>query len=574
MKKDIKGFTLVELLAVITVLGIVMAIGAISVTDLINRSKEKSYNEQINTIELAAKTFATKHTEILDEESTTNYILMEELKKDGLLENIDIIDPRNGKEIEGCINVIYNKDNNKYEYNFTDKCKYTEKLLNGADPKLSKELIPVIIKDNGEVYKADITEKWYSYEEKTWANAVILFDKDKYDVGERIYESAIKEYYVWIPKYSYRLWNVNSDNTNNVEKPIEIVFGSKAKTTGTNNGDMYLHPAFTNFNTQGIWVGKFELSYNESTFTNSSTFLTTNPNTASVIESSDIIIKPNVRSLTYKKASDFFILTIKAHQNFNSHIMTNMEWGAVAYLTYSVYGRCENDICTEVTMNNINTGYYGSASVFDGQWKSGTTITGCAADNISDSVISNSGNCINTYQTQKGVLASTTGNISGIYDLNGGSWEFVMGILVESNGTVFAGRNSKYNSNFKGLYGCPTCDNDTSGITENTTGLDIPNAKYYNEYINNYDLGTNIWYDYSTGLLGDATKEVANTKTDSTSGTKGLWFGDYAYFITPTNSFFARGGNWSSKLAAGIFSFSRSYGYENTDRSTRVVLAF
>ena len=27
--------------------------------------------------------------------------------------------------------------------------------------------------------------------------------------------------------------------------------------------------------------------------------------------------------------------------------------------------------------------------------------------------------------------------------------------------------NSEYNSNFKGIYGCPECDDDTSGITEN-----------------------------------------------------------------------------------------------------------
>ena len=133
-------------------------------------------------------------------------------------------------------------------------------------PVLAEGMIPVVY--DGTNWVVANSTNWYDYDNQKWANAVILFDNKSYKVGEEIPESNIKEYYVWIPKYSYRLWNVNSDNTNNVGKPIEIVFGSKASTTGENNGDMYLHPAFTNFNTYGIWVGKFEVSYNEETYTN------------------------------------------------------------------------------------------------------------------------------------------------------------------------------------------------------------------------------------------------------------------------------------------------------------------
>lgn len=579
MKKDIKGFTLVELLAVITVLGIVMAIGAISVNNLINRSKEKSYNEQVNAIELAAKTFATKHTEILDEELEENYILIDELKKDGLLENENMIDPRDGKEIEGCINVVYNKETNKYEYNFTEVCKYIEKILNGADPELSSELVPVIIKDNGEVYKADITEKWYSYEEKTWANAVILFGEDNYADGDRIYESKIKEYYVWIPKYSYRLWNVNGDNTTAVEKPIEIVFGSKAKTTGTNNGDMYLHPAFTNFNTQGIWVGKFETSYNEKTYTDSTTFFKQNANHELATDHKNIIIKPNTRSLTSKYASDLYLLLAKNHKNLNSHMMMNMEWGATAYLTYSIYGRCDNNSCTEVMLNNVNIGYDVGTKLYEDQYQWGPTVTGCAANNFNDptnSISSITG--LNTYNTEKGVLASTTGNISGIYDMSGGSSEYMMSLLVSSDGNVFSGQTDILNSGFKGIYGCPTCDHNINGGTANTTGAEIPSAKYYDKYEYKYNYksspGNYIWYDYSNGKLGDATKEVATSKSNVYEESIGDWFGDIAEFPTPVRPWMIRGGLWSFESGAGIFCFHTRYGYMDPVSTARSVLAF
>ena len=56
---------------------------------------------------------------------------------------------------------------------------YTEGILNGADPVLKDELVPITIENNGTVKKADLESEWYSYANKNWANAVIL--EDQYD---------------------------------------------------------------------------------------------------------------------------------------------------------------------------------------------------------------------------------------------------------------------------------------------------------------------------------------------------------------------------------------------------------
>ena len=45
-----------------------------------------------------------------------------------------------------------------------------------------------------------------------------------------------------------------------------------------------------------------------------------------------------------------------------------------------------------------------------------------------------------------------------------------MAALEHLNESLITGRNSIYNSGFKGIYGCPTCDNNTSGIIENMDG--------------------------------------------------------------------------------------------------------
>ena len=101
---------------------------------------------------------------------------------------------------------------------------YKETLLNGAYPELYKGLVPVTIDNDGTVKKADTTKMWYSYENKIWANAVILFGDDIYNAGDTIKEEEIKQYYVWIPRYRYKLWNVNS----------ELSEGDNSKTLGKN----------------------------------------------------------------------------------------------------------------------------------------------------------------------------------------------------------------------------------------------------------------------------------------------------------------------------------------------------
>src|SRR5699024_5034853 len=54
------------------------------------------------------------------------------------------------------------------------------------------------------------------------------------------------------------------------------------------------------------------------------------------------------------------------------------------------------------------------------------------------------------------ILASTTNNITGIYDMSGGSHEYVMGVMLDQSGKPMSGRNSLYNSGFNGILGSPT----------------------------------------------------------------------------------------------------------------------
>ena len=71
-----KGFTLVELLAVITVLGLLAAISIPIVNNQINSSKDKAYKNQVQTIVNAAKRWGFDNDNLLNTtEKTTVSII-------------------------------------------------------------------------------------------------------------------------------------------------------------------------------------------------------------------------------------------------------------------------------------------------------------------------------------------------------------------------------------------------------------------------------------------------------------------------------------------------------------------
>ena len=353
MKKR-KGFTLIELLAVIVVLAIIAVIATPLVLNTIEEARKGAAVESVNGIISAAETEYVSG--MVSGTEVTRYDFPEDsLSYKGTRpESGTLVIDKNGNvsitvEINGyCVRKRFTDA--KPEAIDTEDCtiedseleaatNYTESILNGADPVISGDLVAVNIASDGTVTKANRKQEWYSYENKSWANAVVLFSDDTYNEGDIIEESAIKQYYVWIPRYKYQLWNVNSEelypNGSDSESAINIVFESKntSPSSGEENGEWLTHPAFTSFDTNGIWVGKYETSYNEETYTNPATFLTSNPNYTSATSGENIIIKPNVRSLTNKNVSAFYTMSREVNSNLNSHMMKNSEWGAVAYLT-------------------------------------------------------------------------------------------------------------------------------------------------------------------------------------------------------------------------------------------------
>ena len=457
----------------------------------------------------------------------------------------DVVDNNDVANVKCANEIVYNEEScyQRVENNILNT--YCDILVNSVlDPNLDKSganapvladgMIPVYY-SGGSWKKADSTNskstyQWYDYDTQKWANAVVLVDeevasgvttRDYYtnaSAGTSIDDASILAYYVWIPRYKYQLFNVDSTTMDPIEIQVEFEDGIPTKSSGTANGQWLTHPAFT-FGTaelEGIWVGKFSTTGDATTPT----------------------IKPNLTAITNQNVSTQFTtsqkfgtttyLTSTGASQVDAHMMKNTEWGAVAYLKQSKYGLGTTDI----GLNNYNSSPY---------------LTGCGAASGS----SFSTTC-NAYNTTDGMLASTTGNVYGIYDMSAYTGTNVMGVMQDNTGTntPMSGYSSSSNSGFTGkVY--------DSGNFNQYSGVSFPNSKYYDLYA----YGTSHT-DYTRRILGDATGEVAS------------WYDDYSYFVYSGYSWFARGyGSSGSPTYAGVFAFAGGNGRPNPKLAFRSVLA-
>ena len=372
---------------------------------------------------------------------------------------------------------------------------------NSNAPVLADGMIPIMYdNDTSSWVKADYYNKdseyaGYDYENKKWANAVMVTSatRETYmnaGIGTEVKDTDILAYYVWIPRYKYKLFNVTYAR-NTTAQLIEVAFENGTSTTGTvtctyksngaetctnkSNRNWYTHPAFTMINAsgnktelKGIWVGKFET-------TGSTTTPTVKPGVSSL---RNITVANMYNTGKLFRSTDY--ITSNGINQSDSHMMKNIEWGAVAYLKQSNYGLG----ITDITINN-------------------------------DSSYLTGGGTGTSYKTNIG--QSTTGNITGVYDMSGGAWEYVMGNYNKQAGS--------------------------SGLTVS----EVPA-----EHIDIYSAESH---------LGDATGE-----TDG-------WYSDYQDFIISSIPWFIRGGYYFNGDNAGVFTFSDGAGRAVNSYGFRVVLS-
>ena len=535
-----KGFTLVELLAVIVILAIVLIIAVPGVLSIINKTKDSAYDRQIDMIKDAVKNYVTANTITWSGENPKSTVVTLDMLQSGGYLDKKILDPRNKKEIL-CANVLVTKDNkNKITYDVDMSCNDVQPIT----PRVGSGMIPIVYKD-GNWVKVDPSNKdfaWFNYGNQQWANVATVTEDVRQTlldapVGTVVPMDKINTMFTWIPRFKYKLFNVdgtvspvgNKNLAGDYMIDIQFETASTTKSTGTQNGQWLTHPAFT-FGGQeldGFWMAKFETGYKDAT--------TTAEAQVNALDPTKIIVKPSVYSWRGVNISNMFknaqgMKEVSNPYGFTAnedpHLAKNMEWGAMTYLTQSKYGKQGNNAYAlaekEVRINNNNT-----------------YLTGCGADSQN---VAGVGTC-NSYETASGQAASTTGNISGVYDTSGGSWEYVAGVMKTEDGINLL-------TNYSGF--------DQTEL--NQLGSE-------GKYLDIYNYGTD-GEDRSSGHLGDATIEAGPF-----DGLHSAWYGDYALFIVESRSWFLRGAHSLIEPVSltGPFGYARESGAAYFYYGSRVV---
>ena len=222
---------------------------------------------------------------------------------------------------------------------------------------------------------------WYDYTEKKWANAM----------------TEDGSMWVWIPRYAYSITSgYHSSSTGNIDVEFmkgltnETSTGRKSFDNVSGQGKWNIHPAF-NYGTavSGLWVAKFEASNG----------------------SGKIKVEPGVQSWRSVTVNNIYTSCLNYNKTLNSHMMKNDEWGAVAYLSKSRYGKS-----AEVDRNGNSSYYTGGGSG-------------------------------NAYVNNVG--QSTTGTVYGAYDMSGGAWEYVAAYVDNGDSNLTSYGSSLVNGDAK-----------------------------------------------------------------------------------------------------------------------------
>ncbi len=254
-------------------------------------------------------------------------------------------------------------------------------------PKISDGMTPVKWNGTNWIKTTVYDDEWYNYENKEWANVVL---GDSTFSGDVLDEDKPYSMLVWIPRYAYKItsgWHKSGEeiNPSNPEKgagTIEVVFIDEndqdingRKYAGVYNGtngtysDYVVHPAFNYGNSKenklrGIWVGKYETSNTDCTTTETTGRYDGTDKTIQIkagVTSWRSIIVSNIYTVSTqmnKSGNPYGLST--SDSNVDPHMMKNIEWGAVLYLSKSKYGKGTEEVWINPNSNYI-TGQAGSS---------------------------------------------------------------------------------------------------------------------------------------------------------------------------------------------------------------------
>lgn len=121
MKKT-KGFTLIELIAVIFILALILLIVVPIINDNISKSKLNLSEEQIRQIETSARQWGIDNLTVKDGASSESFVTIRTLQKEGYLDDKGIIDAKTKEEVPLSTKICITYESNQFVYEYKGEC--------------------------------------------------------------------------------------------------------------------------------------------------------------------------------------------------------------------------------------------------------------------------------------------------------------------------------------------------------------------------------------------------------------------------------------------------------------------
>ena len=107
-----RGFTLVELLAVLVILAIIITITTVAVSSVLSNSEDSVSDLQKKNVEEAAKVYYLK--EGMNTNATC--VSIQTLINKGYIEGTEVLDPKTKETISGSVKITYASNQYSYKY--------------------------------------------------------------------------------------------------------------------------------------------------------------------------------------------------------------------------------------------------------------------------------------------------------------------------------------------------------------------------------------------------------------------------------------------------------------------------
>ena len=117
-----KGFTLIEIIALIGVLALLLLVIVPSVNGILNRSKENLNEEQIAQIENAARNWGLENLYLDEGKPSQNYVTIGTLRNTGFLEDKTVKSLVENKELSNDTKICITYSKNQYIYTLKGEC--------------------------------------------------------------------------------------------------------------------------------------------------------------------------------------------------------------------------------------------------------------------------------------------------------------------------------------------------------------------------------------------------------------------------------------------------------------------